>query len=403
MKRVLLGAVLIPVLAVLLLLNVRPYRPGGPPAVQAQLRHLEGTLARGAATEMQDLFPEGYVFTWALYGLASAQLAGQLGTHDARRAHLLAETRRALAAVHSEEGRAPFEAEMSPRHGVFHASWALYLLAEYVRAAGPANLPPPVVQEFTREADRFAQALADYGGPFLESYPEQVWPADTAPGIAALGIHDAVVGPRYGETIRRWVADARARLDPRLGAVSHAAEPITGSPKGGVRGESLALVSRLLVDADPQFAREQYALLREHFLDDELGIPGVREYPHGVEGTGDVDSGPIVLGYSGPAVVVGAAAARVHGDLAVADALLGSVELVGVPVELRGRRSYAGGKLPVGDAFIAWARSSPAAGPGHHTWGPVPAGWFVPLHALSAVVAGLLVWLGWRMVRPARR
>lgn len=115
-----------------------------------------------------------------------------------------------------------------------------------------------------------------------------------------------------------------------------------------------------------------------------------------------MDSGPIVFGYSGPAVVVGAAAARVHGDLAVADGLLGAVELVGVPVQIGGRRFYAGGELPVGDAFIAWARSSPA-GPARRAWEPATGGCFVPLHVLSAVVGGLLLAWGWRIVSLRRQ
>lgn len=401
-KRVLLGIIAL-ALAFLLLLNVRLHRPGGPGTVQAQLRYLEGALEYGAADDMQRLFPEGYVFTWALYGLASARLAGDLDAGDTRRAHLLAETRRALAAIHSEDGRRVFVREMDPPYGVFHASWALYLRAEYVRAAGPGKLPPAEIRELTRECDRFARALAGYGSPFLESYPEQVWPADTAPGIAALGIHDAVVAPRYGEVIRRWVAEARARQHPELGALSHAAEPGSGRPAGGVRGESLALMSRLLVDADPRFAREQYAALRARFLDDVLGVPGFLEYPRGVVGKEDMDTGPLVFGFSGPAVVVGAAAARVHGDRSVANALLGWVEVIGMPRQFGRERVYAGGKLPIGDAFIAWARTAPAAGPAQRTWKPLSPSWYLPFHAFSAVIAGLLVWWGLRVARPRRR
>jgi hypothetical protein len=401
MRRILLGVIALS-LPFLLLLNVRLHRPGDSATVQAQLRHLQGALEYGAADEMQRMFPEGYVFTWALYGLASARLAGQLDEQDARRAHLLSETRRALAAIHSEAGRAVFVREMDPPYGVFHASWALYVRAEYVRAAGRAKLPPAEVEEFSRECDRFGRAVGRYGSPFLESYPEQVWPADTAPGIAALGIHDAVVAPRYGPVIRRWVAEARARQHPELAALSHTAEPRTGRPTGVVRGESLALMSRLLVDADPQFAREQYAVLRARFLDDVLGVPGFLEYPRGMEGKEDVDTGPLVFGFSGPAVVVGAAAARVHGDMSVANALLGWVEVIGMPRQFGKGRVYAGGTLPIGDAFIAWARTAPAARPAQRTWEPLSPWWYLPFHAFSTVVGGLLVGWGVRIVRPRR-
>jgi hypothetical protein len=402
MKRLLLGLVSL-ALAFLLLLNVRLHRPGDASTVRAQLRHLERALGEGAAEEMQELFPEGYVFTWSLYGLASARLAAQTAPGDPDRAHLLAETRRAMAAIGSEAGRATFEPEMDPPYGAFHASWSLYVRAEYVRAAGPVTLPPAEVAAFTRECDRFARALAASRTPFLPSYPELAWPADAAPGVAALGIHDAVVGPRYGAAIRRWVAEARARRDARFGALSHAAEPGTGRSRGGVRGESVALMSRLMVDADPRFAREEYAALRTHFLDGVLGVPGVLEYPRGVRGPPDMDTGPLIFGFSGPAVVVGAAAARVHGDVELADALLGGVEAVGMPVQLAGRRVYAGGSLPVGDAFIAWARTSPVGVSGQGGWAPLPRGWFLPFHAISAAIAGALAWCALRLARPRPR
>jgi hypothetical protein len=391
-KRWLTGGLAVVLLGLLLLANVRLHRPGGMPTARAQLRHLERSVRSGGPAEMQTLFPEGYVFTWALYGITSARVAATLPPGDADRAHLLAEARRSLAAIRSETGRSTFEQQLKPAYGAYYASWTLYTMAEYVRAAGPGALPPEHVTVFTAECDRFAQALAEYGSPFLESYEEQVWPADTAPGIAALAIHDAVVGPRYAGVVRRWVAEARRRVDPRTGALTHTAEPLTGRPTGVPRGESLALMSRILVDIDSIFAREQYALLREHFLADVLGVPGMLEYPRGMVGSEDMDTGPLIFGFSGPAIVVGAAAARANGDGVVANALLGGVELAGVPVQLGGRRWYALGKLPVGDAFIAWTRTTPLPPQSQRGWPPVQR-WFLPFHAISAMLATPLLWI----------
>jgi hypothetical protein len=158
-------------------------------------------------------------------------------------------------------------------------------------------------------------------------------------------------------------------------------------------------MSRVLVDVDGDFARSHYDALREHFVDQRFLAPGVREYPHGVAGTGDVDSGPILLGYSGPALVVGAAAALAHGDEELARVLLSVTEAAGLPVELRGSRRYAGGFVPVGDAFIAWTRTTPTPpGPAAEerrrltwTW------WWLPAHLLSALFAALVVWRAWSL------
>jgi hypothetical protein len=74
-----------------------------------------------------------------------------------------------------------------------------------------------------------------------------------------------------------------------------------------------------------------------------------------VEGGGDVDSGPLVLGASAPGSVVGIAAARITGHAAAAADLRASAEIVGIPLRWGGRRTYAFGELPVGEAFLAWA------------------------------------------------
>lgn len=379
--------------------NLRLHRPGDTETTVAQLRFLEKTLDEGGAHRMQEWFPEGYVFTWALYGAASAQVAGSTEVEPALRAHLLGEAREAAETVRTAAARSTFPTTLNPPRGAFYASWSLYVLAEYVRAAGADSVPSELLWTFEDEAEAFAEALRTSRTPFIESYPGLAWPADAAVGVAALGIFGQVVDDRFGPVTEAWVAQARARLNPELAALSHLAFP--GRDPGEVRGSSLALMSRVLVEVDPEFARAQYEVLREHFLDYRLGVPGIREYPLGGEGPGDVDSGPLVLGYSGPAVVVGAAAARVHGDERLADILLGGTELVGVPLEWSGRRRYAGGLVPVGDAFIAWARSSPLGTAG--TWEPIlPRGWAIPFHLLSSVIALFLAWRGGLLARAGR-
>ena len=380
-------------LGTLALVNARAYDPGGLDTVRAQLRFLERALEDGAAFGMQEVFPEGYVFTWALYGVASAQVAEQLRTDDPARAHYLSEARRSVLAVRTDSARASFVREMHPPYGAFYSSWSLYALAVYARALGPGSLEPELIRTLEQEGDRFAEALAASPTPFLHSYPNQSWPADTSVGIAALAIHDQVLPSRYGEAVERWVERARAHLEPTLGALAHGASPADGSPWGGVRGSSLALMSRVLVDADLVFAREQYRILRDSFVDRRAGFPGIREYPHGVSGAGDVDSGPLLLGFSGPAVVVGAGAAAAHGDTALAAALRGTIEVVGLPVQFGGSRRYGAGLVPIGDAFIAWAWSSaaqPDAPPA--LWSRlVPTRWAVPMHFVAAILAILIL------------
>jgi hypothetical protein len=375
-------------LVALLGLNLRAYAPGDLESGIAQLRFLREALAEGAAERMQQRFPEGFVFTWSLYGLAWSQVALARSVSGDVREEGLEGARTAIAQVGSDAARATFVLEMDPPYGAFYGSWSLYLRANYLRASGTSELDAAFLAGFERDCDRFAQALARSPSPFLPSYPGRSWPADTLAGVAALGIRDAELPPRHADTLASWVRRSRSRLDPETGLLTFA------TPDGEVRGSALALASRLLVDVDRGFAREQYEGLRNHFVDDSWGWPGFREYPRGRDGEADVDSGPLVLGFSGPASVVGAGAARVHGDEALARSIFGLGEIVGVPFEWRGRRRYWAGLVPVGDAFLAWSVTASAereiAGASH--WEPIlPSAWALPLHLGSALIAAISI------------
>jgi hypothetical protein len=110
---------------------------------------------------------------------------------------------------------------------------------------------------------------------------------------------------------------------------------------------------------DPAFARDQYLRFRDQFVVSLPGLgPAVREYPVGLDGPSDVDSGPLPLGISLSATVVTLGAARVHSDAPLAGSLANSGELVGVPIDTPWHKRYALGALPIGDAFLAWAKAA---------------------------------------------
>jgi hypothetical protein len=368
----------------------------------AQLRFLEKSLDEGGAERMQSMFPEGYVFTWALYGLASAQVARALPPSDTRRGEALRAAGRAVAHVDSDHAKAKFVQDMEPRYGAFYASWSLYLRSSVLRASRTLEPTPFDLRKYERDCDSLASALARSESPYLPSYPGAVWPADIVIGVAALSIADSIFAGRYQSIVARWVGAVRKRVDPHYGAIPHAANAVDGSVLGGPRGESLALMSFVLADVDRSLAKQQYDVLRQNFVDYTWGVAGVREYPRGVDGPGDVDSGPIVLGFSGPATVVGAGAAIANGDEDLATTLLATAELLGFPIEIAGRRRYAGGYLPVGDAFLAWARSAPAPPLRTQYAALVPRWWRLPIHALSLALAVLALNVAIRVNRFGR-
>jgi hypothetical protein len=368
------------------------------PVVES-LRFQRAALERGSAADAQELFPEGAYFSYVLEGLAWTDL-GASGGVDAATARAMA--RHGLDGVGSTEGTAAFAEELTPRFGIFYAGWTLLLRAQV--AALEPDPPSEEVAEVRAGADAIAAAFTDAldagRSPFLAAYPDQTWPVDNVVALAALRQADVVTGQDHGPLVARWIEQALEHADPRTGLLPHRTDPVTGAAIDGSRGTSQSIIQRLWPILDPASAPEVYRRFREHFVTGAAGFVGVREYPVGVDGAGDVDSGPLVLGFSASASAVTIGAARANGDLDLAAAILHEADVFGLPLTLGGERRYAFGALPIGDAFVAWARAAPAAPPTEH---PAVTPWWPGYLIVPWLVIGG-IWLALAIAaRRARR
>ena len=126
-----------------------------------------------------------------------------------------------------------------------------------------------------------------------------------------------------------------------------------------------------------------------------LGVPAVLEYPSGTSGVGDVDSGPLIFGVSLSATVVTLGSALVHGDHLLAEPLLHSGEVLGLPITWNNKKRYAFGMMPVGDAFLVWSKNARPwiATPSSASLPPAASWWWrLPWHGLSLLVIVRLWW-----------
>ncbi len=390
----------------LLLVNARLYRPApqSPDTfgsdIEPELRFVEHALKDGSADQMQKVFPEGYFFNYALYSLAWGEYGLGLRSGSIRRSDAEREAKWALEQLEADKGHAPFSSSLDPPFGVFYAGWTNWVRGVLIELAPDRD----VIARYEAGCTALAAAFDRSDSPFLVAYPERAWPVDSVVAIAALRLHDKILRPRFATTISRWREKAE-KLGPLL---AHTAHPVTGAVAEPARGSSQAVMARFLVEIDEPWAARQYLALRGAFLEPTLGLPGIREHAKGVVGGGDVDSGPLVLGISMSATVVMLGAARVHGDVSLADALASELEALGLPFGSDQEKRYAFGKVPVGDAFIVWSKVAhphvakvPAAPPS-----VMASGWRAPFH-----VAGLallfVVWspmiIPWLVRRVRRR
>jgi len=77
----------------------------------------------------------------------------------------------------------------------------------------------------------------------------------------------------------------------------------------------------------------------------------VREYPHGHSGSGDIDSGPVILGYGVSATGFALGPARIHGDQALFGRLLRTAVLFGAPLQRKDTLEFVSGG-PLGNAIL---------------------------------------------------
>jgi hypothetical protein len=372
----------------LLLINVRLYHPDMDgygikeigPDVLPQLHFVKIQLVEGSGEEMQALFPEGYFFSYALYGLSWVNIGIPEPYGSELQQEALRDARWALEHLESPVGKAPFNvsATLTPPYGVFYVGWSTWLRGGILLLQPAEARDPDEIARFQADCMALAEAFEDSSTPFLTSYPNRAWPVDSVVAVAALRLHDKLFAPppqsggmeagRFAPTIERWIEQAKAQVDPETGLLPHYADPQTGEPLQGARGTSQSMIARFLLEIDSEWGHDEYMLFREQFVTSRLALPGVREYPLGVEGAGDVDSGPLLLDVSLSATVVTLGAALLYGDRMLAEPLLQAGEVLGFPLDLPlfpsdsftgiETKRYALGQFPIGDGLLVWSKSA---------------------------------------------
>ncbi|WP_329388596.1 hypothetical protein [Streptomyces sp. NBC_01716] len=377
---------------------------GEPAGVRGQLAFMRGALNEGAGDEAQQQFPEGYFFLHALYGLSWVEL-GMREPAGEPRDEALREAEWALGRLDSVAGRAAFSAELTPSYGVFYRGWTNWLRGGTLMLRPDGERDAAQVRRFAADSAALGAAFDGAESPYLTAYPGQAWPVDSTVAVASLRLHDTLLPARFTGTVERWLDGVRQRLDPRTGLLPHRVSPGTGAPVEVARGTSQSIIQRFLAEIDPAFAHEQYTLFRDRYVVTPLGLgPTTREYPEGMDGPADVDSGPLPLGVSLSATVVTLGAAQVAGDASLAEGIANYGELLGVPVSTPWTKRYAFGLIPIGDAFVAWSKTARpwVAEPGEPPPAHLSSWWRLPLLAVLLLL-GAAPWLPALLRRYRRR
>lgn len=315
---------------------------------------LDPTRADGEAATGSELFDDEWTFgAWQMAALGFAQHAT---THPDALASDLARMDLCLERVVSDRGRAfdtgqwgvdPLQA-LDGTTG--HAAWLGYTNLDLSarRALEPEG-------RWAALNDQLSEAIVRRLDVDLlpETYPGQRYPVDVAAGVASVGLWAKATGRPEPVVLARWRTALRDRwiVDGMLAQTARA----DGTP-GVPRGSGTFLASWFLSFWAPDLAKDLYFSGRDQLLVTLGPLVAMREYAPGVDGRGDIDSGPIVAGMGVSATGFAIGAARAAGDETTARQLESSASLIGQPETVAGATHWKTGKAlgsaPLADAIL---------------------------------------------------
>jgi hypothetical protein len=322
-------------------------------------REVSATIDRGVSsqefTSDSSLFRHEWQF--GTYQMAALGLLQVCMEHPQLRDEFLPVAERAIDYLLSKEVRA-FDAKSWHEDPIAsldgangHAAYLGYtnlVLALHRRVAPKSR--------FAELNDKISNALArrlrNSPAGILQTYPNETYPVDNSSVLGSLllhqkyfgGDHADVTGPMLQRFQKNW-------LDEKSGLLFQAVDGRNGEAFDDPRASGTGLAAYFL-----SFGEREVAGLLLHSLKNECagslaGFGFVREYPSGVEGQGDIDSGPVICGISPSATGFTLASSRAFKDRKLYVQLYRTAHLTGAPVSSGKRRQFVTGG-PIGNAIM---------------------------------------------------
>ncbi len=324
--------------------------------VYYQLQFLKQTIKNNAGTEMQNIYPEGFIFLNVLYGLAWCDLIKNKPSTSTIFKEGITEIDYALSEISSSQAKIIFSPDLALPYGAFYNSWNNYLLAKKLSLSTVLQ-DSIALKRFKFQSNIIAKAIQKSSIPYIASYENGTWPSDIIVGVASLAIYNEIIDDKYHPLIKQWLKKVEQGLTPFAQLIPHVVDSNTGESYGLPRGCSQSLMLNFMFEIDSVFGHNQYKRYKKHFFENRFGLLGIREYPKGKNGKGDIDSGPILLDIGGAASIVGIRTSFLYQDYTTYQSLRNSVEAFGIPLTWNKKKRYLLGQLPIADAFITWGNS----------------------------------------------
>lgn len=154
----------------------------------------------------------------------------------------------------------------------------------------------------------------------LESYIGNIWLPDNAVGIASLKLFSNNYNSSCDSVCHNWVKEVKNNYtNPETGLLYSTIDKETAKPLEETRGSMLGWSIMFIYQFEKDFAIELYKKYEEHFSSNFLIYQLFKERKGNYSTSdGDIDSGPLFLGYSIPANTFALSNAILSNDLVTA-------------------------------------------------------------------------------------
>ncbi len=245
-------------------------------------------------------------------------------------------------------------------HG--HAYLAYSALALGMARTVDASFPPSTAATHDALIAAYERRLLASSSGLIETYPNEAYPTDVAAVAAAIAVHGRVTGVDHRRVLAHWAERVRAVQIDRDSGLVHQRMSVTGVPHDAPRGSGTGLAAYFAGFADRRVASTLADALLAH-ESTFFGFGAIREYAAGHHGSGDIDSGPVILGVSVAATGFALAPARAHGRHDAFERIYRTTALFGVPLRHGDRRRFATGGAIGNALLLALLTSGPELAP----------------------------------------
>ena len=187
----------------------------------------------------------------------------------------------------------------------------------------------------------------------LETYRNEVYPADNCLAIASIGLHGKATGTDHSQLLDRIIGSFReVCIDEKSGLMFQSINNFSGGPIDQPRGSGTTFGLYFLSFVDQELAAELYQAARKELAGNVIGFGLMQEYPASSRGGfGDVDSGPVIMNYGVSPTGFMIAGTRIFGDQDYFEQLYRTSVLFGAPLDSGDDWQYVTGG-PLGNAIM---------------------------------------------------